>query len=614
MEHVMPFFKLEELVVDDIYGSKYVIYEDDNGEGIPLPLRYVGTITIEGQEEAAFVDDNSKLHSIPVEQLETVYLQGLEDETSPEPEPKVGDTAYVNGELCIYDGEDWVPTENSSDVYIDDTEETIEEEETIDVAISLEDLEAAIIGAKPLNITSCEDVTATETVTEQTPSEPLTKTEREKLEALEKQVKAIESMLEYNRSDMDKKIADVKALANIKQDFVQLTDTVRPSTNGAIEELITALADSVTSRSIQITRSMSKAVASGVRIYNRHHSPLIVGGLTVNPDEYEKWDSAKLLDIWAQVAVHYETSLTRLSDLERAYKQISSFYTTAEAEKDTAQRKCKDLEQSIESIRQNKHVDVISQQQLQVALAKITAQQTELNRIYEGSESYVLYCPETKSFIHADITTKKVSFTNSTVGLKGATGFESMDVLQKALKLIAEWSLTEIKAHKDVAQKEKGVTSFTLMPMRVVYKKGKAYAIKFRGTEFSISADEEVAVETLAKADKPLVPVKSKPNVNLDEHVFTPAVTGEEDDEMIMPGKPVTKMPKPSEDLEDEEYNLEIEEHFEVEITSNVDIDEGDEEGQPVKSAVKKSSIKRPGFKSFKPTSKPASKPIRRRR
>lgn len=334
---------------------------------------------------------------------------------------------------------------------------------------------------------------------------------------------------------------------NIEGELNEMRELLQPEVSMALEQIVNALADSVTQRSIAVTRTFQKMLSAMIRVYNVGGTTFTLGGVMVQPEHYAMWSAQELADIFARLCVDYDMT-KRLNmrndpEIEKLRKAVMDA-----ADKDAAhQQKHRILERQIDNLRKSRNGGLTAEEtaDIQGQLAEKVATIKTLTEKLQGyvttpQEMFVLYCVEMDAYLSINREKKSVTFTNTMDAAGGGmTMFPSLDMLKNAMPIVAQWTASEITASKTLPTKEKGVVEFTIVPMTIVYRSGKSYKVKQSNGRISMG----LATEVEAMPVKETVTPKVK-NLDLEAHVHVPvkpvvAPTAEADEFAQFDKKPV---------------------------------------------------------------------------
>jgi hypothetical protein len=232
---------------------------------------------------------------------------------------------------------------------------------------------------------------------------------------------------------------------------------------------------------------------------------LVYGGRAVNPEEYANWDTSLLLEIMGRISADYRHTRDSLS---RKDAEVSRYREEAEAAKSEVTRLSQEAKNNadlIERLRETREGGLTAtdidglKTQLAAALALNAKLQAKVEGFKEPQETYAVYCVEAAAFICVDRHAKTVEFTNNISAGKSMTIF-TQDSLSQGMRHVATWLEAAVDGKSEFT--ENGVTKFTLMPMRLLFKKGKSYSVARKGNGIDIREITDT---------KPFNPVKSIP-------------------------------------------------------------------------------------------------------
>ena len=504
---------------DDVINSVYSVVEVDE-QDIPVgevqTLTYVGAFTRQGVKEHAFITVSGEMHSIPETDLETVYLDGL-DCVPDDDSITIEDNGYGSEEVD-YDSLKATDEDNNlqlgeQELVSDASTLIVQSVEEIDTPADLDGITFGLVTSEEPELEIQKDRIRTDL--------PLldAKDVNDRLGGMESSIDGLEA----DKDDVNKAIAEMRAQMSELQSAMQrgehlsaISESIRPEVAPMVDGLIDAFGDMVTQRSITIARSFRKMLAKMVEIYNEQSdSPLKVNGRLVDPSYNEEWDTAFTTDIFARICTSYSFMASKKKELEPAFEHVKQLLKEEIVKADMLERQWKDANEKITKIRDNFEAknDPLLLSKYETAAAREIHLANTLAQYTAAGETFVLYCVEMKSYIHANRDTRSVTFTQSMVGEDKMTIFSSFEAVKSAMPWVAQWAIAEYTATQGITGKEKGIVEFTIIPMQVSFRSTKAYRITQRGARVST-----VPLDEIITIDKPLAIPKKVIDIDLDAH------------------------------------------------------------------------------------------------
>lgn len=435
--------------------------------------------------------------------------------------------------------------------------------------------------------------------------------------ALQARLEALEARLPVFTKTEDMSSSD--RLRKLEEDMSEVRELVTPEITDSLSSIIDALGDSITARSRHVTALLQRAVSVMVQTYMHYEQigKLVYGGRAVNPEEYANWDTSLLLEITGRISADYRHTRDSLS---RKDAEVSRYREEAEAAKSEVTRLSQEAKNNadlIERLRETREGGLTApdidglKTQLAAALALNAKLQAKVEGFKEPQETYAVYCAEASAFICVDRHAKTVEFTNNISAGKSMTIF-TQDSLSQGMRHVATWLEAAVDGKSEFT--ENGVTKFTLMPMRLLFKAGKSYSVARKGNGIDIREITDT---------KPFNPVKSIPVIELQ------AEDGATDDDEAIAATDATDakrqglviaIPGKSEPV-DEDMDSDGEDESKVNTDSDVldagqtaedsDEDSLEEDGTDNLSAPDFTPKAKPPMKSvLRPGVKPAGKPL----
>jgi len=327
--------------------------------------------------------------------------------------------------------------------------------------------------------------------------------------ALQARLEALEARLPVFTKTEDMSSSD--RLRKLEEDMSEVRELVTPEITDSLSSIIDALGDSITARSRHVTALLQRAVSVMVQTYMHYEQigKLVYGGRAVNPEEYANWDTSLLLEITGRISADYRHTRDSLS---RKDAEVSRYREEAEAAKSEVTRLSQEAKNNadlIERLRETREGGLTAtdidglKTQLAAALALNAKLQAKVEGFKEPQETYAVYCVEAAAFICVDRHAKTVEFTNNISAGKSMTIF-TQDSLSQGMRHVATWLEAAVDGKSEFT--ENGVTKFTLMPMRLLFKAGKSYSVARKGNGIDIREITDT---------KPFNPVKSIPVIEL---------------------------------------------------------------------------------------------------
>lgn len=327
--------------------------------------------------------------------------------------------------------------------------------------------------------------------------------------ALQARLEALEARLPVFTKIEDMSSSD--RLRKLEEDMSEVRELVTPEITDSLSSIIDALGDSITARSRHVTALLQRAVSVMVQTYMHYEQigKLVYGGRAVNPEEYANWDTSLLLEIMGRISADYRHTRDSLS---RKDAEVSRYREEAEAAKSEVTRLSQEAKNNadlIERLRETREGGLTAtdidglKTQLAAALALNAKLQAKVEGFKEPQETYAVYCVEAAAFICVDRHAKTVEFTNNISAGKSMTIF-TQDSLSQGMRHVATWLEAAVDGKSEFT--ENGVTKFTLMPMRLLFKAGKSYSVARKGNGIDIREITDT---------KPFNPVKSIPVIEL---------------------------------------------------------------------------------------------------
>jgi hypothetical protein len=327
--------------------------------------------------------------------------------------------------------------------------------------------------------------------------------------ALQARLDALEARLPVFTKIEDMSSSD--RLRKLEEDMSEVRELVTPEVADSLSSIIDALGDSITARSRHVTALLQRAVSVMVRVYMHYEQigKLTFGGRAINPEEYANWDTSLLLEIMGRISADYRHTRDSLSRKDAEVSRYREEAESAKAEVTRLSNETKNSADLIERLRETREGGLTSTDieglkgQLAAALALNAKLQAKAEGFKEPQETYAVYCVEAEAFISVDRHAKTVAFTNDISAARSMTIF-TQDSLSQGMRHMAAWLEAAVDGKSEFT--ENGVTKFTLMPMRLLFKAGKSYSVARKGNGIDIREVTDT---------RPFKPVKEIPVIEL---------------------------------------------------------------------------------------------------
>lgn len=327
--------------------------------------------------------------------------------------------------------------------------------------------------------------------------------------ALQARLDALEARLPVFTKIEDMSSSD--RLRKLEEDMSEVRELVTPEVADSLSSIIDALGDSITARSRHVTALLQRAVSVMVHVYMHYEQigKLTFGSRAINPEEYSNWDTSLLLEIMGRISADYRHTRDSLSRKDAEVSRYREEAESAKAEVTRLSNETKTNADLIERLRETREGGLTSTDieglkgQLAAALALNAKLQAKAEGFKEPQETYAVYCVEAEAFISVDRHAKTVAFTNDISAARSMTIF-TQDSLSQGMRHMAAWLEAAVDGKSEFT--ENGVTKFTLMPMRLLFKKGKSYSVARKGNGIDIREVTDT---------RPFKPVKEIPVIEL---------------------------------------------------------------------------------------------------
>jgi hypothetical protein len=283
-------------------------------------------------------------------------------------------------------------------------------------------------------------------------------------------------------------------------------------------------------------------LASMLRVYmHGDERRLMIDGMAVNPQNCANWDAAFVADIFARLCVDYELTHREVRRARPEMERLTTGVREQAQGKEIAERKLRDAERTIENLRRARSggltEDEAQDLRAQIAAANTAnaALQAKLKEFTVPQQgAMVLYCKEANAFLNINRDKKTVTFTNAITGAGGVSIIPSFDLMKSAMAMVAQWTAAEVTTNKNMPQREKGVTEFTLVPMSMAFRAGRGYVVTQKGDNLTMRPVEEV-VQVPVKIADPAPASDAPAQAPAAQAVSAPATVVEHEDDMLTP-------------------------------------------------------------------------------
>jgi hypothetical protein len=539
-----------EVLGDTVATSQFVAYPNDSDE--KTSALFSGVYQ---DKNYMFVTPDGKLHSVPIADIDAEFDRLWEIETSPN-DPTLDDIpdngdGYPNPD--DEDEEDGFPAnEGEETVYrdtVDDEQAELAEDEKSGFVFSTLEESHTIIGKRKgfiLGEILRKSIILPSDSLQHSPAEDVPEAVN-KTVAVEDILKAVNIPAAENISKTDEAVTvtpveipqaafdvpladDLSGRVSIvEEELREMHALLKPEVAQSLEMIVNALADSVTHRSINVTRIFQRELSSMLKVYNTNNGPLVIGGLTVARDHYASWTEQEVSAIFARLCNDYWLSkdwIARTSpELDHLHKAIM-----AAADKDEAsQRRIRDLERQIDKLRdmrdgglsQDEAKDL--QDSLDEAKRQVTTLTTKLAAFKTPLQPmFVLHCEnaqgKSRGYVSINRDTYAITFTDTVTGPNGMTMFSSQAILENAMMLTAEWLVKEAEVNKTLHKSERGIEDLIMTPQMIVYRTGKTCRI-------TRVDDGKIEVRPIEDAPVKITPTAAPIPLDIAAHMHKPEET-----------------------------------------------------------------------------------------